>query len=166
MKPRDGEQTWGMPAELSVFPERPKSSSFWAARWTTGLKTKWTNLGLLLEIRHEGELKRLRCISATNRIMVKFAVQSTELCLLGKHNPVPFPAKESESYWVAQEMLVGALVQTEKPGFGWVAFKILALIHCCAHCRTSNSVGKWDSGILSYSVFWGLLGSHFGHNTG
>ena len=88
------------------------------------------------------------------------------LCLLGKHNPVPFPTEDSESYWIAQKMLVGALVETQKPVFGQVAFKILALIHCCAHCRTSNSMGKCGCGILGSSVFWELLGSHFVHNTG
>lgn len=148
------------------FPEHTTNSSFWAARWTTGLKIKWSNLGLLLEIRHEGELKRIRCISATNTKIVKFGVQSTKLFACLENATLFLFPPDSESYWIAQEMLVGALVQTEKPEFGQVAFKILALIHCCAHCRTSNSMGKCGCGILGGSVFWELLGSNFVHNAG
>lgn len=53
---------------------------------------------------------------------------------------------------MAQEMLVGALIQTGNPEFGQVAFKILALIHCCALCRTDKNVGNAAVG------FWGSLG--------
>lgn len=133
-------------------PEHPGRSSFWAGRWTTGLKTKWTNFGQLLAIRHEGELKRTRCISATKIINCKILCTRYEVpCLLGKAKPL-FLWKDSESCWIAQEMLVDALIETGSPEFGLLAFKILALIHCCALCRTDKSAGNVAVG------FWGFLG--------
>ena len=137
----------------SVFPRATSSSSFWAARWTAGLKTRWANLGLLLELGHEGELKRTWCISLTNTIILKFGVQSTKLCLLAQLNPVPFPSEDSGSYWIAQEVSVGASVQTGKPECTQVVFKILPLIQCCAYCRAGSSTGKHGCGTFGSSVF-------------
>lgn len=49
-------------------------------------------------------------------------------------------------------MLVDALIETGNPESGWVAFKMLPLIHCYALCRTNKSMGNVAVG------FWGFLG--------
>lgn len=91
-------------------------------------------------------------MSATKIINCKILCTRYEVpCLLGKDSPLSFSVKDSESCWIAQEMLVDALVETGSPEFGLVAFKILALI-CCALCRTNKSTGNVAVG------FWGFLG--------
>lgn len=94
----------------------------------------------------------MSCVSATKIINCKILCTRYEVpCLVGKDSPLSFSVKDSESCWIAQEMLVDALVETGSPEFGLLAFKILALIHCCALCRTDKNAGKCGCGILGFS---------------
>lgn len=131
-----------MPAELISLSQSTQQA---AASGQAGEQLGWRPSGpiwywkLLLEIKHEVELERIRYISATNTIIVKSGEQSEKFRAYWKTQPYSFPYWR-QSYWIALEMLVGSLLEIE---FGWVFLKILTLIHCCAHCRASNSGEMW-----------------------